>query len=159
MIEVTEKAPGHHHLLIRRNDKTGELAYYRCYNPTPAPLATYIGVAGRRWKIEESFQTSKGITGLDQHQLRRWTSWRRWIILTMLAHAFLAVTASTERTTTTAGLIPLTLNEFRRLFTALIPRPAPTITHILTWSKWRRNHQAQARASHHHQQESNLRLL
>jgi len=31
---------GRHHLLIRRNDTTGELAYHRCYTPQPVPLAT-----------------------------------------------------------------------------------------------------------------------
>jgi hypothetical protein len=29
---------GKHWLLIRRNHKTGELAFYRCYTPRPAPL-------------------------------------------------------------------------------------------------------------------------
>ena len=51
---------GHHHLLIRRNDKTGELAYYRCYSPDPVTLGDYVRVAGWRWKIEETFQTGKG---------------------------------------------------------------------------------------------------
>jgi SRSO17 transposase len=31
--------PGHHHLLIRRNDRTGELAYLRCYSPHSVTLA------------------------------------------------------------------------------------------------------------------------
>jgi SRSO17 transposase len=47
-------------VLIRRNDTTGELAYYRCYSPTPATLGDLVGVAGRRWTVEESFQTGKG---------------------------------------------------------------------------------------------------
>ena len=72
------------------NDKTGELAYYRCYSPQPATLADYVRVAGGRWKVEESFQTSKELTGLDEHQVRRSrTSWHRWVTLAMLAHAFL----------------------------------------------------------------------
>jgi hypothetical protein len=44
---------GHHHLLVRRNDKTGELAYYRCYSPDPVTLGDYVRVAGWRWKIED----------------------------------------------------------------------------------------------------------
>ena len=56
-----------------------------------------VRVAGRRWKVEESFQTGKGLTGLDEHQVRRWTSWHRWVTLAMLAHAFLAVTTAAER--------------------------------------------------------------
>jgi hypothetical protein len=34
------------------------------------------------------------LAALDEHQVRRWTSWHRWTILAMLAHAFLAVTAT-----------------------------------------------------------------
>jgi hypothetical protein len=56
---------------VRRNDKTGELAYYRCYSPTPATLADYVRVAGWRWKVEESFQSGKELTGLDEPQVRR----------------------------------------------------------------------------------------
>src|SRR5664279_2207017 len=40
---------GQHHLLIRRNDATGELAYHRCYTPHPVPLRTLVRVAGQRW--------------------------------------------------------------------------------------------------------------
>ena len=88
---------GRHHLLIRRNDATGELAYLRCYSPRPVTLHTLVSVTGQRWRIEESFQAAKGLTGLDQHQVRRWTSWHRWTTLAMLAHAFLAVATATER--------------------------------------------------------------
>jgi SRSO17 transposase len=60
-------------------------------------LYTLVTVAGRRWTIEENFQAAKGMIGLDQHQVRRWTSWHRRTILAMLAHAFLAVTSAIER--------------------------------------------------------------
>ena len=50
--------------------------------------------AGARWAIEESFQTSKGQTGLDHYQVRQYTGWYRHITLSMLAHAFLTVTRS-----------------------------------------------------------------
>ena len=52
---------GKHWLMIRRNQRTGELAYYRCYTPRPVPLATLARVAGRRWTIEMVFpQLTKG---------------------------------------------------------------------------------------------------
>jgi SRSO17 transposase len=63
-----DEPAGHRWLLIRRNRRTGELAYYRCYAPGRVPLATLVRIAGRRWTVEESFQTSKGQTGLDEHQ-------------------------------------------------------------------------------------------
>lgn len=98
LIDITDpEIPGDHALLVRRSISTGELAFYRCYTPTHVPLATLVAVAGRRWTIEESFQAGKGLTGLDEHQVRRWTSWHRWTVLAMLAHAFLAVTAATAR--------------------------------------------------------------
>ena len=61
---------GQHWLMIRRNQRTGELADYRCFMPCPVPLAVLVRVAGRRWRIEEAFQTGTGLAGLDQHQVR-----------------------------------------------------------------------------------------
>jgi SRSO17 transposase len=147
---------GIHHLLIRRNDATGELAYLRCYSPTPVPLRTLVAVAGQRWRIEESFQAAKGLVGLDQHQVRRWTSWYRWTTLAMLAHAFLAVATATERDTapTPAGLITLTVNEFRRLFDALLLATNHTVATLLAWSRWRRQHQYRARLSHYRRRQN-----
>ena len=55
-------------------------------------------VAGRRWTTEEYFQAGKGLAGLDEHQVRRWTSWYRWTTLAMLACAFLTIAAATEHT-------------------------------------------------------------
>jgi SRSO17 transposase len=89
---------GQYWLLLRRNRKTRELAFYHCWTPRPVSLATLVRVAGRRWTIEERFQTGKGLVGLDQHQVRRWRSWYRWVTLAMLAHAFLVVAALTEST-------------------------------------------------------------
>ena len=136
LVDITgDTDTGHHHLLIRRNDKTGELAYYRCYSPDAVTFADYVRVAGWRWKIEETFQTGKGLAGLDEHQVRTWTSWHRWVTLALLAHAFLAVTTAAQRRTEASGstraesLITLTVNEFRRLFVALLlrrPRRSPT---------------------------------
>jgi SRSO17 transposase len=145
-------------LLIRRSIRTGELAFYRCYTPTPVPLATLVAVAGRRWTIEESFQAGKGLAGLDEHQVRRWTSWHRWTILAMLAHAFLAVMAATARAETPSlqGLIALTANEIRHLFTRLVHRPLHPTMHTLDWSRWRRRHQARARDCHHRRQAAQL---
>jgi hypothetical protein len=142
-----------------------------------------VRVAGQRWRIEESFQAGKGLCGLDEHQVRRWTSWHRWTTLAMLTHAFLAVTTATERdrSPATAGLIglplvawrhrlkedgdggdaaevstvrgdcqiALTVNEFRRLFDALLLATDHTIDTLLAWSRWRRRHQARARACHY----------
>ncbi|MBB4689600.1 IS701 family transposase [Amycolatopsis jiangsuensis] len=148
------EADGHRWLLIRRNRTTGELAFYRCYSPEPMPLRILVQVAGRRWTVEESFQTAKGLTGLDQHQARHWTSWHRWTVMAMLAHAFLAVVASTQRNPepTTVGWISLTCNEIHHLFTTLISRPVHDVAHRLRCSNWRRRHQYRARQTHYQRQ-------
>ena len=148
--------PGRHHLLIRRNRATGELAYLRCYTPQPTSLATLVRVAGQRWRTEESFQSAKGLLGLDQHQVRRWTSWHRWTTLAMLAHAFLAVTTAAERdkAPTPAGMIQLTINELRRLFDAVLLAARHSLSTLLAWSSWRRKHQARARDCHYRRRES-----
>jgi hypothetical protein len=113
---------------VRRHHRSGELAFYRCFSPNPVPLRELVRVAGRRWTIEESFPAGKGLAGLDEHQARRWTSWRRWTLLAMLAHALLAVLTATEHThaPAQAGLIALTCNEIRRLFTTIITEPTRT---------------------------------
>jgi hypothetical protein len=138
-------------LLIRRSLSTGELAFYLCFGPADLPLAALVKAAGCRWRVEEAFQASKGLCGLDEHQVRRWTSWYRWATLAMLAYAFLAVAAATERDRhpPPPGVIALTCSEIQHLFAALVVRPVSDWRHRLRWSWWRRRHQARARACHY----------
>jgi SRSO17 transposase len=158
---------GHHALLIRRNRTTGELAFYRTWTPAPVTLATLVTVAGRRWTIEEAFQSSKGLTGLDDHQVRRWTSWRRWTVLAMFAHAILTVLTATATSLPTRddtnrndlgdhndrpALIPPTRNEIQRLIAAMTATVRGHLDHALAWSYRRRRTQARARASHYKRQ-------
>ena len=147
---------GHHRwLLIRRNPHTGELAYFLCHATRPVNLHTLVRVAGTRWRIEENFQAGKGCAGLDEHQVRTWTSWHRWTTLAMLAHAFLAVTTAHQPQTPQAAatsddeaMIPLTCNEIRRTRAALT-RPHHTPDHITRWHRYRRRHQHKARRCHY----------
>jgi SRSO17 transposase len=143
-------------LLIRRHRDTGELAFYRCYSPQLVPLRELVRVAGSRWTVEESFQAGKGLAGLDEHQVRRWTSWRRWTLLAMIAHALLVVIAANEHTDqpAPAGLIALTCSEIRRLFTILVVEPRRIRTCPHAWSHWRRRHQHRARTSHYQRQQA-----
>ncbi|GGV29374.1 hypothetical protein GCM10010260_82340 [Streptomyces filipinensis] len=80
VIDLTDLRPGSQQLLIRRHRSTGELAYHRCYSPAAAvPLTTLVRVAGSRWRVEELFQSGKGLAALDEHQVRRYPSWSRWV--------------------------------------------------------------------------------
>jgi SRSO17 transposase len=140
-------------LLIRRHRRHGELAFYRCYAPTPTPLHALVAVAGRRWSVEESFQAGKELAGLDEHQHRRWLPWRRWTLFAMLAHALLAVTTAQQaRTPPPDGLIALTCNEIRHLLTVHVIEPGRRIACPDAWSTWRRRHQHRARLSHYQRQ-------
>jgi SRSO17 transposase len=146
-----DETAGQHTLLIRRRIGDGELAFYRCWSPRPAPLRLLVKIAGTRWSIETCFQTGKTI-GLDEPQVRRWHSWYRHVTLVMLAQAILTVIAARERDRRPAAaceLIPLTINEIRRLFAKLISNTVHPISHWLAWSHWRRQHQARARTSHY----------
>jgi SRSO17 transposase len=137
-----------HTLLIRRNIRTGELAFYRCWSPEPVPLPVLVRVAGTRWAIEELFQTAKGQVGLDHYQVRTWEGWHRFITLAMLALAYLAVLAALAATIN-RGNPPLTVPEIRRLLDALTTHAARPISNILGWSQWRRRHQHLARQCHY----------
>jgi SRSO17 transposase len=93
---------GDHWLLVRRSLQPGEkgeieLAFYRCYSPRPVTLAELAAVAGARWGVEDCFAEAKNEAGLDHYQVRRYRAWYRHITLSMLAHAFLAVTARAVR--------------------------------------------------------------
>ncbi|WP_406016642.1 IS701 family transposase [Streptomyces sp. NBC_00984] len=154
LADITDDQPGHHQLLVRRNRRTGELAFYRCYSATQVPLSALVQVAGRRWTVEETFQSGKGLAGLDEHQVRRWTSWHRWVTLAMLAHAFLAVVRAGEhvRHPGPDELTPLTCNEIQHLFNTLVVRLVHDKAHRLVWSHWRRRHQARSQTSHYQRQ-------
>jgi SRSO17 transposase len=148
-----QTSSGSRWLLVRRHRRTGELAFYRCFAPRPVPLATLVRVAGRRWTIEESFQTGKGQTGLDEHQVRTWTCWYRWTTLVLLAHLFLAICTVVERgSPAPVGLIPLTLNEIRHLFIRSATVRGGQWADCLCWSWWRRRHQYRAQQAHYQRQ-------
>jgi SRSO17 transposase len=54
-------------------------------------IETLVRVAGKRWKIEQCFETAKGECGLDHYEVRHWQGWYRHITLSVLAHAVLSV--------------------------------------------------------------------
>lgn len=142
-------------VLIRANRTTGELAFFRCYAPGPVPLARLVAVAGRRWRVEESFQQGKGLAGLDEHQVRLWVCWHRWSLLAMVAYAFVAVCRLRElgRQPHPVELVALTCNEIARLLHELF-RVEHGMEHVLGWSVFRRAHQARARHCHYRRQAS-----
>jgi SRSO17 transposase len=77
-------------LLIRRNLADGERAYFSTWCPAGMPIGTLVTVEGRRWAIEDAFETAKTELGLAHNETRSWHGWHRHVSLVMLAFAMMA---------------------------------------------------------------------
>jgi SRSO17 transposase len=77
-------------LLIRRNIADGDLAFFTIWCPVGTGMETLVAVEGRRWAIEDGFETAKNELGLDHNETRSWHGWHRHVSLVMLAFAMLA---------------------------------------------------------------------
>jgi SRSO17 transposase len=77
-------------LLIRRNIADGDLAFFATWCPAGTGMETLVAVEGRRWAIEDGFETAKNELGLDHNETRSWHGWYRHVSLVMLAFAMLA---------------------------------------------------------------------
>jgi SRSO17 transposase len=86
-------------LLIRRGLADGELAFFSTWCPAGTSLEVLVGVEGRRWAIEDAFETAKTELGLDHNETRSWHGWHRHVSLVMLAFALLAVIQHRANTT------------------------------------------------------------
>ena len=117
-----------HAVLFRRSPTDGtDVAYYFVFAPPRTSLATLARVAGRRWGIEESFQSAKGEVGLDQYEVRSWPGWHRHITLALWAHAFLTVqrAEALEEKKTRGRRRPRAVVRPRDSIPALLAEPSP----------------------------------
>jgi SRSO17 transposase len=76
-------------LLIRRGLSDGKMAFFSTWCPTGTPLEVLVEVEGRRWPIEDAFETAKTELGLAHNETRSWHGWHRHVSLVMLAFAML----------------------------------------------------------------------
>ena len=76
-------------LLIRRNISDQSLAYFSTWCPAGTGIETLVAVEGKRWTIEDAFETAKTELGLDHNETRSWHGWHRHVSLVMLAFAVL----------------------------------------------------------------------
>jgi SRSO17 transposase len=88
--DATWTGPWTRGLLIRRNLSDGELAFFTTWCPAGTGVATLVAVEGRRWAIEDAFETAKTELGLDHNETRSWHGWHRHVSLVMLAFAMMA---------------------------------------------------------------------
>ncbi|MFE1602311.1 IS701 family transposase [Methylobacterium sp. ID0610] len=77
-------------LLVRRSLSDRALAYFTTWCPAGTPVSTLVAVEGRRWAIEDAFETAKTELGLAHNESRSWHGWHRHVSLVMLAFAMLA---------------------------------------------------------------------
>ena len=77
-------------LLIRRNPSDAELAFFTTWCPAGTGMETLAAVEGRRWAIEDAFETAKNELGLDHNETCSWHGWHRHVSLVMLAFAMMA---------------------------------------------------------------------
>jgi SRSO17 transposase len=77
-------------LLIRRSLADGERAFLSTWCPAGTPVRTLVGVEGRRWAIEDAFETTKTELGLAHNETRSWHGWHRHVSLVMLAFAMMS---------------------------------------------------------------------
>jgi SRSO17 transposase len=78
-------------LLIRRSLADASLAYFTTWCPAGTPIETLVAIEGRRWAIEDAFETAKTELGLAHNETRSWHGWHRHVSLVMLAFGILAV--------------------------------------------------------------------
>ncbi|WP_217556401.1 transposase [Streptomyces sp. GbtcB6] len=108
-----------HHLLIRRNRTTGELAFFLCWSLTPGHRHVTLTMRAL------AFLTS------------------------LAADAAPKPPAGTRHFVRSRDPSTLTVPEIRHLLVAVFTSPAVSAARLLHWSTWRRRHQATARRSHH----------
>ena len=127
---------GRHFLLIRRAiDDPQEKAYYFVFAPLGTTLIEMVKAIGKRWHIEEDFETGKAI-GLGDYEVRSFMAWYRHITLVMIVQACLAGICAAARIPVTKNplheggllvcpVIPLTILEVRHLLACLrLPSPS-----------------------------------
>ena len=75
---------------MRRHVADGSMAFFSTWCPLGTPLETLVAVEGRRWAIEDAFETAKNELDLDHNETWSWHGWHRHISLVMTAFAMIA---------------------------------------------------------------------
>jgi SRSO17 transposase len=125
--QATTRPEGHSVLLMRRHRYTRKISYFRAWTPAPVSLTDLVTVVCARWHIEEDFQLGKRTAGLDEGQVRTWTSWHRWSTAALTAYAFLVAGALLQNQATSGDEQPADL----------VPVSCPELQHLLAMTQCR----------------------
>ena len=90
VVEVRDGGPGKDIWLYMRRLEDGSLKYALCNESMEAAIADIRKPALMRWSIEQCFNECKQHLGMDHYEVRTWHGWRRHILLTFIAHLFVA---------------------------------------------------------------------
>jgi SRSO17 transposase len=118
-------------LLARRHLADGELAFFTTWCPKGTPVEVLVAIEGRRWVIEDAFESAKNELGLDHNETRSWHGWHRHASLVMLAFAVLAVArhranATSEQTSPCVSRRSARASDGRSRRSAASPRASPS---------------------------------
>lgn len=82
----------------RKKDEGGyELRYFFSNMPQDMPTLEIVRLFHERFWIEQGYQQLKEELGLDHHEGRSWTGWRRHVLLVILAFGYLTLQRIQEK--------------------------------------------------------------
>jgi SRSO17 transposase len=87
-------------LIIERRKKEGEeyeLRYFFSNMPQDMPTLEMVRLFHERFWIEQGYQQLKEELGLDHHEGRSWTGWRRHVLLVIIAFGYLTLQRIQEK--------------------------------------------------------------
>ncbi|GAA2481721.1 IS701 family transposase [Winogradskya humida] len=82
------RAAGRWLLCGRSLDRAGSASYHLCVGPTGTSLTELVAVVRSRERAADCVGQACASTGLDQYQVRRYSSWYRHATLSMAAYAY-----------------------------------------------------------------------
>jgi len=127
-------------LLMRRLGE--DIRFFLTWSPEPRDFLYWVRQIKRRWDVERCFQEAKQEVGLDEYQIRLWTSWHRHILLALVlvwVLAKLKLQFSWEK---------WTLPQIRQLMRIPWLEQGIPAAHSLQWLHWKRQHNFKATKSH-----------
>ena len=87
-------------LIVERRKKDGgeyELRHFFSNMPQDMPTLEMVRLFHERFWIEQGYQQLKEELGLDNHEGRSWTGWRRHVLLVILAFGYLTLQRIQEK--------------------------------------------------------------
>lgn len=141
-------------LLVRRSlGQEPEVKYHRSNAPAEQSLTKLAQVRACRWTIEGDIESAKGECGLDEYETRGWVGWHHHTALSLVALVFLVRQKRRlgEKRATDDG------PEVRALLVHLLDVRRWDVAEILNWSRWRRERNRRAAASHRKRRLAELR--